>query len=1437
MISKNNLALRRQKDADKKQHFGLRKLSIGVASVLLTSSFFLINGTGTVHAQTTDSADNTVTATKTSSTDTSEAASSVTTDQSQSSTETATSKNDTGSSSSAADDSANTQHNSQQTTANSATSTSSKQSTNSASENTTTSQTNTNQQSSSSTGSTSSAASFLGVSLYSENGTNDSSLKTSLSDGSTLSISRNTIGATGDTSNLTITLTVSNFQDGDRYTLTIPTGEAYRVSDPSGQALTVSGTTTVSQSDSAYTITDNFTRSDTGSAGITQTFTLVPRSNYESQTVTMAEIGELLKHITLTKVAADGTSTSTSLGFTQIISPELHSSFSRSAPSDTGYYLLPNTDYTYALNVGETDGVTSGNFYTSERVNSAVNSGTTITIPVPTGFTLDATRTATANGFTDGTTITQPDGAGGNIIITVPKGSGSQSYQSMPAYRIVGYYAIDQPTSDTTVTADGDITIDQTVTRADGTTYHLTSSLSPWTDTLAGSESSSTKEPKVSTSAATYNSSNTIISTVDESQPIAYFGFENPTASDITNGVITISIADGLNVDRITTPVDNVDRITTPIDAVNLPGLTSYTYTATLFDGSTTSGTVAAGDNVTTSNGLYIRSIEFHPNLVATGATTSISGRNSSSTIAFRAYGTVASTKSDGTAITNGTELDSSITFSAPFSTPSGNYTFYSTSNANQTVTEPTASEGSFVYQGSTLVGTTNAGYLSVVYDNNTAVTSHTIYEPIFYYVLPEGTTYSGTTLGSPNSSDVQPKVTTSVVNGREVVKIDYTGTGYYFDTSKVANNNVQLDISPVAIPGTYTWQVYVYSPKTQLLNPAATTDSNYTRAYTDNNSNNVYYLAGIYGNTWTISMAQEVGTHTAAEGNQDQLPVAKASADDKGSMNMSFEFEVYDNTSTNLDNAVAVINLTDSSNEDLFKMTAAITSDNSSATVLYSTSAYDSSSTAVGTKPDLSNYVTADQVTDWSQIRSIAIELGDITRNSQVSVFKINGEDPTIADDAGKTIGLETYLFSDNNAPITASFSQNATITISGTSTVTAEVVQDWDKSVVSSINLSDLTHSYTDNSGVINQSDFTLTTADQTAIQNYVDQLSAQNDSYTYSWSTTPTISNGESTLSFGKTATSDDNGALVQYHISRVANVRTISYQVTDADDNNAVLSSGTLGSGNQGTAVDSSLQTTYNELIDHYKSLGYQVSSQDDVPATYGDSDQTLKIVLKHATTTVQPDDPKTTSDPLPDNPSANYPAGVGESDLNKTITRTINVHQPDGTVNQITQTAHLTRTATVDEVTGYVTYSDWTTGTWDSYDVPSITGYTPSQSSVAAQSVDSTTNDATVDITYTGDAQTLNYQIVDDTTGQTLQTGTLATGASNGTVPTQATTDLQNIVSGYTGVGYKLSGNYTVPSTFDTDDNADQVVTVHLKHGTTAVTRDRDVTQTISLCLR
>lgn len=161
-------------------------------------------------------------------------------------------------------------------------------------------------------------------------------------------------------------------------------------------------------------------------------------------------------------------------------------------------------------------------------------------------------------------------------------------------------------------------------------------------------------------------------------------------------------------------------------------------------------------------------------------------------------------------------------------------------------------------------------------------------------------------------------------------------------------------------------------------------------------------------------------------------------------------------------------------------------------------------------------------------------------------------------------------------------------------------------------------------------------------------------------------------------------------------------------------------------------------------------GYEVDGQ--VPSEYSFKAKTVH--LKHSTVTVNPYLPKTTDDKLPNNPTKSYPKGVAKDDLNKTVVRTIKVTTPDGKTTTTRQTVDLNRVAVVDEVTGQVTYSKWSLGELDRYDVPSIEGYTPSQDRVNMEVATSETKDSVVEISYTPNGQSINITYVDDDKGKT-----------------------------------------------------------------------------------
>lgn len=113
-------------------------------------------------------------------------------------------------------------------------------------------------------------------------------------------------------------------------------------------------------------------------------------------------------------------------------------------------------------------------------------------------------------------------------------------------------------------------------------------------------------------------------------------------------------------------------------------------------------------------------------------------------------------------------------------------------------------------------------------------------------------------------------------------------------------------------------------------------------------------------------------------------------------------------------------------------------------------------------------------------------------------------------------------------------------------------------------------------------------------------------------------------------------------------------------------------------------------------------------------------------------------------------------------LDKTVTRTINFHKPAGN-EQVVQTVHYTRTATVDLVSGNITYNAWTIadvsgatkgeGTNASFDaisdIPQVDGYKADHTQVDQLAVTPDTADSVVDVYYNANKTEIHFKAVDE----------------------------------------------------------------------------------------
>ena len=242
--------------------------------------------------------------------------------------------------------------------------------------------------------------------------------------------------------------------------------------------------------------------------------------------------------------------------------------------------------------------------------------------------------------------------------------------------------------------------------------------------------------------------------------------------------------------------------------------------------------------------------------------------------------------------------------------------------------------------------------------------------------------------------------------------------------------------------------------------------------------------------------------------------------------------------------------------------------------------------------------------------------------------------------------------------------------------------------------------------------------------------------------------------------------------------------LTINFVDTDEGNKVIQTSTK-SGDAGTPLSLSLTLP----------AGYQLADGQTLPTSYQFTDaltQTLNINLKHATQSVED---------------------------SKTVTRTINYTDPTtGEVKTLTtQPVTLTRTGSTDLVTHKTTWQDWTTGNWaaiSANDIPTFAGYTPSQTSVAAETVTGQTSNSTVNITYTAGEQTVTIKFVDDNNGGQPVTSVTKAGQTGETI-----TDFSNVkVPEY----YQLAKNSSLPTSYTFTADKDQAITIHLIHATKTV---------------
>ena len=1115
MLGRKNIKLRREKFYDKKQVYGLKKLSIGTVSVLLGMTFIVFDN-HTVSANTTDavqeseSTNSSATSIqkktltlKTSATSTSDVSTADTTSTSSSTTNNATS-NETNTTSTATSTAA---------TSTSEESTSSQN--NQVSNYTTVELENNATMNSAENLDENKATSSM------QNGTRPVTIPTHTTTSSTdvngfiLSINRTTVGNDGDAGkNLNIVLT-GTFQPGDIYTIKVPVtsfgidDSAYTPERLGGQAEIVKSDEIIDGekykvykviSSGSYTVTDGLR-------------IVVPDgNNYAGQPNVNSSNhldpnGPIKRQIFWSYQNSDDPSkviNNYPLEFTSTVQTSMTPTIRQVKP-DPKYVknLRVDTRYDFEIDINQPTGV-GENGYGSNKVNNTQNLGTTITVPVPGNFLLDpqASMDASKLGSNSGVTFTQ-DKAGGDVIITIPAGSGSQFYQYDTGYHLVGkFIQTIEPFGKRDYSANGLITVDQKIRTTDGEKDLTAQVNNPWTVTLVG--------PKFTPQDGQFEvviAGNNIAKQFTQSQPtrvVNYFGFQNSTAISYTNSLhIDAAFPDGLDVTGVKTPgINNTMR----------PGTTSYAYNIETKSGKILSGVVNAGKTILVPTGEYILKVDIIPNYVEVGASTKYGGavdniikdnignRQADDPDIFEALGTLSDAMNTMAVIPPDTVLTTKL---AVFSPQFNNNTYYTLAvdQKVQSLDQLRASIGAWRYQAQTMYNpkNTDPNYYGK-FDTHwygTGYTTDRIYEPIIYYVLPKYFSYSRGWDGvqiktkDDNGKVVVPKYSTYVVDGRQVIKFDYTGTGYSLYTRNESTNQIFIMMDPDAVAGKYPYDVYMYT-RTGLINyNTKYTSSNVTdlvNQYTGNVMTSsipgsLYKLNTIYGNYFVVDKQIITYVPVTSQGNQNPKSVLVGTSDDKGDNTLSYYLNIANYDSNDLSAARLLIDLpqkSDGASSYDVHLSGPVVYDKSygnlsddAYTILYSTNTQNLPSSSVkGTQTSLEGYIPADQVTDWSQIKSIIVVFNEsIPSQDYVGRFIVKGTDPTFKEDAGKIGYIKVALTGDNFSPFTVN---NSGIKIQGTSTVTARLHYQDENGVDKYIDIPAMTKTYSDNVDTLKSSDF---------------------------------------------------------------------------------------------------------------------------------------------------------------------------------------------------------------------------------------------------------------------------------------------------------------------------------------------------------------------------
>lgn len=655
--------------------------------------------------------------------------------------------------------------------------------------------------------------------------------------------------------------------------------------------------------------------------------------------------------------------------------------------------------------------------------------------------------------------------------------------------------------------------------------------------------------------------------------------------------------------------------------------------------------------------------------------------------------------------------------------------------------------------QRSTSPGDQNAGY--VVYGCiASAYGQPFLQHPIFYIFTPTNTNVISVDAGA----NYQPKaIDYLTVDGRTVIKVDLSNYDlikngvnvyvHYANSADTINSSSQTTHAVVSDNFDQNDITYLTRPN-QLANDNIFKSIIFDLAKIDPDANLAKMSATGSQATWTIRSAVGIGLITGAQGNLNNGLSSTGTQDDHATNSDTFSMSasLLNGADAQLANVVQVVNIPNT-HDGVSEFNTSLTGP---VTVINSTShkdlsddvqiTYSESLTNLNDRNNIEfdNPLTADQVTDWSKIKSIRVKFIKPLASQSSSRILLHLKDSNIYDHVGKSVYLsgaawagdnETHNYQLKPLAVNAGSVNSAKLTVKGQSTVKTMVHYIDDQSNEHLIELPDKSKIYNELTDTMKRSDFLSSDSDLTDVDK---SLIPNNYILDYAHSS---IKNSNETYNDGY-----ENG-LAEFN------------QVAKYDFNNDMVVF-------EAKPLEQVTRTNTVTRTIHYQYTDGQQARPDTV--------QKSKELVNHG--------------------------------LKNPFTKKIN----------------------------------WATNTDSdvlaSVDSPVIPGYKADKSKINTLNVNFDSVDSEVTVIYSADTQKMTVNYIDDTTGQTLSSKSLI-----GVSDQNSHYSTKDQINNYDNSGYDLVSDDTNGQNliFDHDDSVDQIYNVHLKHHLENVSRTDEVNETIN----